>query len=431
MRQLPFRNMRDVLGLHAKVAPHNTALIYYDSQDNRFDITYLEFVGKVHQVANFLYEDLGIKRHDCIAIASPNHENTLLLYFAAWVIGASVCALDTDTDDETLIHALNKKQITILFVADDVLDKYVTMTKNLSNLEGIVQIGGKQRADYLRFEDLAANRPTTFLGDESGAKGADIPLSDGDERTAQLSDTALITYEDGNAIERSQEDLIYNAHYLAEASTFTGNQTMLATMPLHRYFAESIMMPLLTGGTIVLTENFSVNNFWEQIVRERVHTTVLDMPELLRLRETAQKQLAAGKMRFGKQIIQQDVKHFRHILMFDRQMTKQTICDFEDTFGFPLMTGYRHPEHHELLTLLPITLAWKEHQHWLQAYDKPSIGTTFANCLLGIVNEYGEELGADEVGELAFYSVDEGWIPIGQRGFFAEDKHKQRFYFLS
>jgi|GEM_PF-6926398 len=425
----PFRNVRDVLGLHAKVSPHKNSVIFYDAKQQRHELSYLEFVGKAHQIANFLYEDLGINRGDSIALASPNTENALLLCFATWVIGASVHILNESDDESAISTALSDSNARVLFVNYDLLDKFAVLAKSITSIEGVIQIGGKQRDDFLRLEDCAANRPTTFLGDESGAKGADIPVTGGNERTARLSDVALsTTYHDGVAIRQTQGDLLQNANRLSGATALTGNQTTIATLPFHDNFVASLMTPLLTGATVVLSETFSADLFWHMVVRERAHTAVLNSENLAELVETAREHIIAGEMRFGGKIIQQDVKHFRHILTTDTDLTVEIACDFEDTFGMPLITAYQPPQTSELLTLLPITLSWSHHQYWLHGNDNPSIGVPLTD--LAIVDENGNRLKENEIGRLAI-SGENGYLETGHSGYFRVDETGTYFYFLS
>ncbi len=423
---LPFRNIRDVLGLHAKVSPHKNSLITYDRNQQRTVMTYLEFVGKSHQVANFLFEDLDIKRGDTIAVVSPNHEHSILLYFASWVIGASVLALDLSDNMNFTKQALVDNQVKVIFAYHEYLENCAQLA---DSVEGTIQIGGEQREDYLRFEDLASNRPTTFLGDESGAKGADIPITGGNEQTARLTDIALITYKNGRIIRRTQGGLLQNASRLAGASAITGNQNALAILPLHQNFVEAILTPLVVGATLILSETFSADLFWQLVVGEHVHTTVLGSTELALLVENAEQELASGGMRFGGKIIQQDIKHFRHILTTDPLLTKQLACDFEDTFGLPLITAYQHPQTHDLLTLLPITLAWTQHQEWLHGQETPCIGTEITPKSLAIIDENGKQLAENQIGEIAIIRGDE-FERIGQQGYFIQGDNDTTFYFI-
>src|SRR5688500_9293449 len=88
------------------------------------------------------------------------------------------------------------------FVLYDKLAEAQAIDKKTPSIEGIIQIGGEAQENILLLEEIAAHRPTTFLGDESGAKGADIPVVEANERSSSLSDCALFE----NSL--SQEDLI-------------------------------------------------------------------------------------------------------------------------------------------------------------------------------------------------------------------------------
>ncbi len=425
----PFRNMRDVLGLHAKVSSRKIAVISYNETQNCQELSYLEFVGKAHQVANFLYEDLGINRGDTLALASPNNENALLLCFATWVIGASVVLIDLAADDDTLHSMLLDSEAHILFVDADFLLKIAHISNKIVTIEGIVQMGGERSNDYLRFEDLAANRPTTFLGDESGAKGADVPMTGGNERTARLSDVALITYHNQQRITRTQGDLLYSAHQYATATALTGNQIALAPLPLHFHFAEAILAPLMFGATVIITETFTPDIFWQQLVQNTAHTAILDTIRIELMVKAAKQHIAEGTMRFGGKIIQQDTKHFRHIAVFDTALTTQRAHEFEDIFGMPIITGFKHPKTDQLLTLLPITLAWIHHQAWLHGYDTPTIGSALLSMM--ITDADGNTCPANQHGYLTINQTDGTSVNTGVQGYYLTDDDNQAFYFLS
>src|SRR5690606_31169123 len=201
----------------------------------------------------------------------------------------------------------------------------------------------------------------------------------------------------------------------AGASAIIGNQNALAILPLQQNFVETILTPLVVGATVILSETFSADLFWQLVVGEHVHTTVLGSTELALLVENAQQEIASGGMRFGGKIIQQDIKHFRHILTTDTHLTSQLACDFEDTFGLPVLTAYQHPQTHDLLTLLPITLAWTEHLEWLHGQETPCIGTEITPKSLAIIDENGKRLAENQIGEIAIIRGNE-FERIGQQG---------------
>ena len=86
-RKVPFRNIRDLLALHSKTSGGKPFLIYYDDDDARLELSYAEFTARVHQAANFLYDDLGVRRGDRVATITYNHIDTVIIYLLVGSLG--------------------------------------------------------------------------------------------------------------------------------------------------------------------------------------------------------------------------------------------------------------------------------------------------------------------------------------------------------
>ena len=66
-------------------------LTYYDDARHiRRSYTYAEFGKQVELTKRFLHDGLGLLRGDRIATVLFNHDQTVVLYFAAWVLGIAV-----------------------------------------------------------------------------------------------------------------------------------------------------------------------------------------------------------------------------------------------------------------------------------------------------------------------------------------------------
>ena len=115
MRKVPYRSIGDVLSLHAKVSPRKTFLIFYDKDNTRQEYSYAEFNALVRQAANFMYEDLGIRRGDRVATIATNHADTVLIYFACWVIGATVAPQNVSEDDRRIAFILRHSEAKVCF----------------------------------------------------------------------------------------------------------------------------------------------------------------------------------------------------------------------------------------------------------------------------------------------------------------------------
>ncbi len=63
-------------------------LIYYDD-DRQLHRTYSygEFGTVVQRAATFLHDQVGLRRGDRLATVLFNHDLTVVLYFAAWILG--------------------------------------------------------------------------------------------------------------------------------------------------------------------------------------------------------------------------------------------------------------------------------------------------------------------------------------------------------
>jgi len=290
LKKVPFRNIRDMLSMHSKISGGKTCLIFYDHDDSVHKLSYAEFNARVHQAANFMVEDLGIRRGDRVATIAYNHLDTVLIYFACWVIGAAVAPQNVAEDDRRIAFILRNSEARVCFVRSEYMERarhIVQHGEGVPNIEQVVQVGGAACDEYIHFHEALKNRPTTYLADESGAKSADVPLREGGEASARIDDEALLVYTSGTTgtpkgVILSQYNLLVDAHGISGWQAVTGNQRTMCVLPIHHVngIVVTLMMPLYVGGCAVLNRRFSVSHFWERIVRERVNVVSV-VPTLL------------------------------------------------------------------------------------------------------------------------------------------------------
>jgi long-chain acyl-CoA synthetase len=459
--QTSFRNIRDALALHAKVSSGKTFLIFYDADNQRTEYSYVEFVARAHQVANLMYDDLGIKRGDRIAVLGHNSPEVVLIYMACWIIGAAVVPQNMAEDDHRIGYILRNSEAKLAFVMSPYLDRADRIIHSpdnaVKNIMGIVQIGGDKRDHMLDFHEVVAGRSTTFLGDESGAKSGDISIRRGNERTATLEDDALIVYTSGTTgapkgVVLSQYNLMVDAQSLASWQAITGNQRLMCVLPIHHVngIVVTLIAPLLVGASTVLNQKFTVNHFWDRVVREKVNIVSV-VPTLLQfLLDNARENLQKGETIFGHGIHRLNLAHFRHFKCGAGTLSVQLARDFEDMFGFPILHGYGLSETTCYSCILPIDLSWTEHQTWMRDYGYPSIGCPISVNEMAIFSADGNgtPLEAGERGEICvrghnvmrgYYQRDDanvesfkfGWFRTGDEGFFLLDERGRQFFFIT
>ena len=462
-RKTPFRNIRDLLSLHSKVSGGKTFLIYYDDDDERQALSYAEFNARVHQAANFMVEDLGIRRGDRVATIAFNHIDTALIYFACWVIGAAVAPQNVAEDDRRIAFILRNSEAKVCFARTEYLERAQLIIKGADgregapNIETVIEVGESKSDGALNFHQALANRPTTYLGDDSGAKSSDIPLGEGGAATATLDDEALLVYTSGTTgtpkgVILSQYNLLVDAQGISQWQAISGNQRMMCVLPIHHVngIVVTIMTPLYVGGSTVLNRRFSASRFWERVVREGV-SVVSVVPTLLQfLIEFGRAEVEAGNTIFGGAINRRDLARFRHFICGAGTLSVKLAADFSEVFGFTLLHGYGLSESTCYSCFLPISLSWEANQSWLLDHGYPSIGCPIEPNEMAIfaADGSGARLGEGERGEICIrgHNVMQGyfkrpdanaetfkfqWFRSGDEGYFLRDEQGRQFFFIT
>ncbi len=462
-RKTPFRNIRDLLSLHSKVSGDKTCLIYYADDGARSSLSYAEFNARVHQAANFMCDDLGIRRGDRVATIAYNHIDTVVIYFACWVIGAAVAPQNVAEDDKRIAFILRNSEAKVCFARAEYLDRArriiggAAVDEGAPNIRHIISVGDAPDATGINFHEALRNRPTTYLGDEAGAKSADTPLAEANAATATLDDEALLVYTSGTTgtpkgVVLTQYNLLVDAQGIGQWQAITGNQRTMCVLPIHHVngIVVTLLTPLYVGGSTVLNRRFSVSHFWERIVRERVNVVSV-VPTLLQfLIEYGEGRQRAGDTIFGGGISRRDLTHFRHFICGAGTLSVVLARDFSRIFGLTLLHGYGLSESTCYSCFLPISLSWAASQRWLLEHGYPSIGCPIEPNEMAIFSADGggRRLAAGERGEICirghnimqgyFKRPDAnaetfkfGWFRSGDEGFYLNDDEGRQFFFIT
>lgn len=447
-RMVPYRNMRHLLSTQAAVSPNKTFLIYYDAAGHREELSYAEFNARVHQTANLLHDDLGIRRGDRVATIAYNHSDTVLVYFACWLIGVTVAPQNIAEDDRRIAFILRNSEAVVCFVRPEYLERADSIINGAeadglgaANIRQIVQLGGDPVTGYEQFHELVKNQPNTYLGDNAPT----------------LDDEALLVYTSGTTgapkgVILTQYNLLVDAMGISQWQGITGNQRMMCVLPIHHVNGTvvTLVTPLYAGGSVVLNRQFSVSSFWWQVIEEHVNIVSV-VPTLLQfLVEYGREQLAAGNTVFGEDIHRRGLTHFRHFICGAGTLAMALTREFEDMFGLPILHGYGLSETTCYSCFLPIDLTWDAHQRWLLDHGYPSIGSPILPNEMAIFDASGsgQRLGPGERGEICirghnvmkhyFNRPDANaetfkfeWFRSGDEGFYLEDEHRRPFFFIT
>lgn len=205
----------------------------------------------------------GVQRGDHVLAWQPNTPEMLLTFFAINYLGAVYVPINTAYRGRVLEHVIENSDAHIAVVHADLVPRLAGL--NLARLERLVVVGGELAESPL---------PVTLFGTLSGT-AADLPeLS----RPIEPWDTQSVIYTSGTTGPSKGVLSSYLHMYTnpgPEAWWFvTGEDRFLVNMPMFHIGGLGLSFAMLVrGGSIVMPERFSTDEFWP-IVRDTRTTTV-------------------------------------------------------------------------------------------------------------------------------------------------------------
>jgi long-chain acyl-CoA synthetase len=423
---VPYRNIGALLEQQVEKYEERPFLIFYSDEGYRKEYSFREFSEEVCRTANFL-KAAGIKRGDKIATISFNHSDTVIQYFAAFILGAVVVPINVGEDDERIAYILQNSETKLAFVRDQFVERIKALKHRLPLLRTLVQCGKAVDASLPHFAREIAKHSTRF-----------VPPTPPDR-----FDEALIVYTSGTTglpkgVVLVQYNLLVDAMAIAEWHRLSDDQRMMCVLPIHHVNGTvvTLMTPLYAGCGVVLNQKFHPDKFFERISSERV-TVVSVVPTILQFLLHAKLNMEAYKL-----------AHFRHIICGAGPLTVELAMKFEQEFKIPIIHGYGLSETTCYSCFLPIDLTPEEHKRWMSKYGFPSIGVPLPVNEMAIHDDKGNELGEGEKGEIVirghnvmkYYFQNEeanektfayNWFRSGDEGFFKYDDQERKFFFIT
>jgi long-chain acyl-CoA synthetase len=423
---VPYKNIGDLLAQQAEAFETKPFLIFYGDDGYRKEYSYREFLEEAAKTANLLLA-CGITLGDRVATISHNHSDTVIQYFAAFLIGAVVVPINVGEDDERIAYILQNSETKLAFVRDQYLERIKAIRGRVPTLHVVVQTGNARDTTLPHFDTEIAKQPSTLKS---------IPRP-------SLTDEALIVYTSGTTglpkgVVLVQYNLLVDAMAIVEWHRISGDQRMMCVLPIHHVNGTvvTLMTPLYAGCAVVLNHKFHPDKFFERISAEKV-TVVSVVPTLLQF-------LLHAKLTMSSYML----GHFRHIICGAGPLTVELAMKFEQAFKIPIIHGYGLSETTCYSCFLPIDLTAEEHRMWMSKFGYPSIGVPLPVNEMAIHNEQGIDLDEGEKGEIVirghnvmkYYFQNEeanqktfafNWFRSGDEGFFRYDEQGRKFFFIT
>ena len=396
-----------------------TWLAYYDDDRGAHrSYSYAEFGDLVGRAVTVMRDRLGLRRGDRIATVLFNHDQTVLVYFAAWTLGLAVVPINVEESTGKKRYILEHSEASVVFCWQDCVEEVRSLLGGLPRLREVVIVGEEWAL-------LAEARPAA-------------PMDDG-----SLDDEALIVYTSGTTgppkgVVLTARNLLVDADGIAEWHGFGSDDRLMCVLPIHHVNGTvvTLVTPFYVGGGAVLNRKFKTAAFWRRVQDEGV-TCVSVVPTLLEFLLEANEDLGCYRL-----------ERFRGVICGAGPLLKDTAARFEDRFGFPIRHGYGLSETTCYSCFLPGDLSSEERRRWLTGYEFPSIGLPFRHNEMAILDEKGREVAESARGEICirgrticagyFKRPDAneaafqwGWFRSGDEGFYVRDKKGRPFLFIS
>ncbi|MBI1805701.1 MAG: acyl--CoA ligase [Ignavibacteria bacterium] len=441
--QVPHQNIGELLRVQANRYGRKPWIIFYSDEKGRTEYSYQEFYELVCKTANFLLNQ-GITRGDRIATVSFNHSDTVIQYFAAWMIGAVVVPINVGEDDKRIGYILKNSESKLVFVREQFVQRVEKIFVETPSVKTIVRVGALSpststpSADSVRMTAGKAWKHLDFYMSIQNHQSEICHLPD-----ASLEDEALIVYTSGTTglpkgVMLTQYNLLIDAKAITEWHQMTPNQRMMCVLPIHHVNGTivTLMTPLYYGGSVVLNQKFHSSKFFERITNENVHVVSV-VPTLLQF-----------LLHEKPDMSNYDISQLRHIICGAGPLTVDLAMRFEEHFHIPIVHGYGLSETTCYSCFLPLDLSAKEHQRWLSEFGFPSIGVPIPPNEMAIHDDSGHPLPEGTRGEIVirghnimkcYYANPEanestfahGWFRSGDEGFYKMDANGRAFFFIT
>ncbi|HTK82189.1 MAG TPA: class I adenylate-forming enzyme family protein [Bacteroidota bacterium] len=429
---VPFKSIGDLLIQQAVRYREKPWLIFYDDTGSREQYTYRQFSELVHKTANFLISQ-SLRRGDRIATVAYNHADTVIQYFAAWLVGAVVVPINAGEDDKRIAFILENSETKLAFVRQEYMQRMqgIVAEQSLAGRITLVSVATKGSAGmddrHLDFHiNVGFQDSTMELQPESSHE-----------------DEALIVYTSGTTglpkgVVLTHYNLLVDAKAISEWHALTPDQRMMCVLPIHHVNGTvvTLVTPMYYGGSVVLNQKFHSGKFFQRAAEERVQIVSV-VPTLLQF-------LLAENIDPGNF----DLSTFRHIICGAGPLTCELALAFEDHFHIPIMHGYGLSETTCYSCFLPVELTREQHRQWLKDFGFPSIGVPVGPNEMTIHDDSGTELAEGVKGEIVirghnvmkeYYKNPQanettfahGWFRSGDEGFYKLDDKGRKFFFIT
>jgi fatty-acyl-CoA synthase len=253
----PSRLFADVVEDWAARSPERPALI---SENETFN--YRVLADRINRYARWALS-VGIEAGDTVCLLMPSRPD----YIAAWLgigrVGGVVALINTKLVGLSLSHCINVAEADHVILAADLADVFETAAPHLKRTPNVWIHGGDKN-------EASAEASIDAALDAMDAS----PLTPTERRGVTINDRALLIYTSGTtglpkAASISHRRILNWGGWFAGLTDASSEDRLYDCLPVY-HSVGGIVAPcsmLTSGASVVLSDKFSVSQFWHDIVR--------------------------------------------------------------------------------------------------------------------------------------------------------------------
>jgi long-chain acyl-CoA synthetase len=330
-------------------------------------LTYAQTLAGSRALAAAL-EEGGVSQGDRVALLFPNCIDFCLAYFAVLTLGAVVVPLNNRLAPQELAYILNDSGAGTLILDQQFWESYADLTGDLERQLHVIKSGGEIADGVVDFAELIQPGP------EPKAKPTLEALS-----PASIMYTSGTTGRPKGAI-LSHGNVFTNARNAGAHLGYKESDVTLLVVPLFHVTGlhSQLVAFCYTGGTCALMRAYNTAAMIELMAKHKV-TVTFKVPTMYTL------------MLVNEALERSDLSALRLAAYGGAPMAPETIRQLQDKLGVDLCNAYGLTEATSLVTVLPACDALRK---------AGSIGLPTSGTRLKVIDDEGEELEPDIVGEL-------------------------------
>ncbi len=395
--------IQDILKYNVTRNPDKTCCVF--PRDNDSSLTYSELDKKSNTFSGNLI-DFGLKKGDKVLVMTTNLPESLIVYYGILKVGGVLVNVSANSSEKDVKRLLKETEAKLV-IYENVFSDVIKEVKNseMCNFIGIRTTDEKLNIDYKTVKESDKELNVDILDDDNTL----ILYTSG---STGLPKGSILTHK----------NFVSTVKSILERGLFKEGDKAYCVQPLY-YIDQTIFLhtPFMLGGTVYVSPRFSKTNFWNDIKSYNIDY-VSTVPVMQRI--------------LLKECIEEAKGHSLRLMFSTGQhLPLELMEEVESNFDVGLVDCYGMTEGSGFSTF----------NHFdKDKRKKGSIGTVLSCCEHKVIDEEGNALGVNKIGEIMvkgdnqikgyFNDVgssselldDKGWMHTGDLGYYDEEG----FYYL-